>query len=194
MSCITHYYGSNRGFVKHHKHYLEQVLFGSFSKFKNVPNTVDRVVFVCKGNICRSPLAEKVFQSVSSIDTASFGLDTHSGYPAHPLIVKVSKQRGYHLLNHKTTSLEHFEPEENDLYVCTEPHHASLLKRVFKSPSVLLLGFFGSKIRIYIHDPYSAPEEYVNTIVDYIIDATKKLSQETGNVNSANRNAASHRV
>ena len=63
------------------------------------------VLFVCLGNICRSPTAEGVFRSAAVraglgkrvlIDSAGLG-DQHIGWPPDPRAIKAAKRRGYDL-------------------------------------------------------------------------------------------------
>src|SRR2546421_5279164 len=64
-----------------------------------------RVVFVCLGNICRSPMAEAVFRNLVEeagltdqfeIDSAGTG-DWHLGEPAHPGTRKILSKHGIEL-------------------------------------------------------------------------------------------------
>lgn len=64
-----------------------------------------RVLFVCLGNICRSPTAEGVFRAlvaqagqsdIFEIDSAGTG-DWHVGAPADARMRRAAKARGYHL-------------------------------------------------------------------------------------------------
>lgn len=59
------------------------------------------VLFVCLGNICRSPTAEAVFRKLAAdaglavtVDSAGTG-DWHAGDPPHPPSVAAARKRGY---------------------------------------------------------------------------------------------------
>ena len=61
------------------------------------------VLFVCLGNICRSPTAEGVFRSMATkaglavtVDSAGTG-GWHAGDPPHPPSVAAARKRGYDL-------------------------------------------------------------------------------------------------
>ena len=153
-------------------------VFRRYGHLNVIPANIGRVVFVCKGNICRSPLAHVVFQLNSRLPVASFGLDTTTGCPAHPPIIFQSKLQGYDLSNHLTTSVVDFKPQENDLYVCTEIHHVDGLKKIINTDRIILLGLFADSKRAYIHDPYNTGSEYTSMIVSYIIASTKKLASK----------------
>ena len=94
------------------------------------------VVFVCSGNICRSPIAEKVYATeleraglagrvrVSSAGTGSW----HAGDPADPRAADVLRRHGYpddHLA--RQVNPEHLEA---DLLLAAGQDHVSALTRV----------------------------------------------------------------
>ncbi|UYV36688.1 low molecular weight phosphotyrosine protein phosphatase [Rhodobacteraceae bacterium D3-12] len=61
-----------------------------------------RVLFVCLGNICRSPAAEGVFRALSdgTHDTESAGTsDWHIGEPPYAPMIQAAKARGTDLSN-----------------------------------------------------------------------------------------------
>jgi protein-tyrosine phosphatase len=62
-----------------------------------------RILFVCLGNICRSPAAEGVTRAMAAergmdlaLDSASTG-DWHIGRPPHPPMVAAARARGHDL-------------------------------------------------------------------------------------------------
>ena len=64
-----------------------------------------RVLFVCLGNICRSPLAEGLFKHLAAerglaarfiVDSCGTG-DWHAGEPPDPRMARVAKKRGVSL-------------------------------------------------------------------------------------------------
>lgn len=61
------------------------------------------ILFVCLGNICRSPTAEAVFRHHArlagldvTVDSAGTG-GWHAGEPPHPPMIAAAKARGYEL-------------------------------------------------------------------------------------------------
>lgn len=62
-----------------------------------------RILFVCLGNICRSPAAEGVTRALAAarglelaLDSAGTG-DWHVGNPPHPPMIAAARARGYDL-------------------------------------------------------------------------------------------------
>lgn len=65
--------------------------------------TGPRILFVCLGNICRSPTAEAVFRKLAAeaglaalADSAGTG-GWHAGEPPHPPMIRAAASRGYDL-------------------------------------------------------------------------------------------------
>ncbi|TQF05899.1 low molecular weight phosphotyrosine protein phosphatase [Kitasatospora acidiphila] len=68
-----------------------------------------RVLVICKGNHCRSPIAALVIaeQSGSTLDVRSAGLrNWHVGKPAHPLMIEAAAALGYDLTHHRGQILD----------------------------------------------------------------------------------------
>jgi protein-tyrosine phosphatase len=71
-----------------------------------------KILMVCLGNICRSPLAEgilqdKAFKAGLTWSVESAGTETyHIGQPPHPLSQKVAKQNGIDICNQRARRFE----------------------------------------------------------------------------------------
>jgi protein-tyrosine phosphatase len=98
------------------------------------------VVFVCTGNICRSPIAEKVFAAhlrtygldhlvrVSSAGTGGW----HAGDPADPRTEDVLRRHGYPT-GHRARQVG-VEHTDADLLVALDRGHARALGRLVDDP------------------------------------------------------------
>jgi protein-tyrosine phosphatase len=66
-----------------------------------------KVLFVCLGNICRSPAAEGIFRKMSEKSKLKFEVDSagtgswHVGEPPDGRMIAHAKQRGYDLTRHE---------------------------------------------------------------------------------------------
>ncbi|MFE4971535.1 low molecular weight phosphatase family protein [Kitasatospora sp. NPDC056651] len=68
-----------------------------------------RVLVVCKGNHCRSPIAALILaeRSGRALDVRSAGTrDWHVGKPAHPLMIEAAAAFGYDLTAHRGRLLD----------------------------------------------------------------------------------------
>lgn len=62
-----------------------------------------RVLVVCKGNVCRSPVAEAILNRHGAgyvVARSKATRSWHNGGPANPAAVRVSSQHGYDLSHH----------------------------------------------------------------------------------------------
>ena len=132
----------------------------------SLPDSIQSVLFVCKGNICRSPLAEAYFQSLvvkegRNITVRSAGLETTTGKPAHSKAKAVALQHRLSLDDHATTQVHKELLEQSDLIIVMEISQKDRIHRLYPSSKgkVVLLGRFDSGGPLEIADPYSGTSE-----------------------------------
>jgi protein-tyrosine-phosphatase len=87
-----------------------------------------RVLFVCTGNICRSPFAEAVARS-EGFDAESAGLDAYSGAEPTDDAIAVARELGYDLSSHHARPLTEEMLERADVVVGMTAAHISALGR-----------------------------------------------------------------
>lgn len=158
---IKNRYGSKHGLLRYVKYSVLRML-GVYSRFNKIDFTnVTRLVFVCKGNICRSPLAEAVARK-HNIPSMSFGLDTRGNAPADPRAIAWASANGYDLNKHVTVRVDQYQPQPGDLLVGMEPKHAYELEQRFAQAPVQItvLGLWLSRPLAYLHDPYNTNAQY----------------------------------
>lgn len=126
-----------------------------------------RVLFVCTGNICRSPLAEGIFRQlvenrglsqrfeVDSAGTTSF----HVGEPPHRGVARLARKHGVHLDGRARQVTSGDELESYDWIIGMTPEHTERLQ--WMNPDAedrirLLLDFAGESYSEAggVHDPY----------------------------------------
>lgn len=82
---------------------------------------ISSIGIICTGNICRSPLAEKLLQRALPLQKIfSAGIEAVEGCPIHPLIEKIAKSFGVDLSNHLSQQLTFKMCKESDLLLCME--------------------------------------------------------------------------
>lgn len=178
---IKNRYGSKRGLLRYIRFEFLR-LCGAYRPLKKIDFTkVKRLVFVCHGNICRSPLAEAVARKHNLIAT-SFGLDTRGGAPADPRAVAWAKEHGYDLDQHVTRRVNQYVPQDGDLLVGMEPKHIVLLRDIFaeKPLQITLAGLWLPKPVAYLHDPYNANSHYFSLCEKSVSDAVNNLIVRMG--------------
>lgn len=132
---------------------------------------VKRLVFVCKGNICRSPFAEVyVATNFPNLLTSSVGIATEDGNAANAVAIKNASNRNCSLSEHRSRCFNNFSVMNGDLFVCMEPSHKSFIDDHIQSDVSVqstYLGIWGNKAP-YIPDPYGTCEPYFEHCFDII--------------------------
>jgi len=177
---IAKHYGCKQGWLRYHVFRLIQLL-GRYQRFKHIDwNRVTRLVFVCKGNICRSPYGEIKTRALG-ISTSSFGLHAEGAMSAYPTALDVSCRRGLDLSEHRPRSMSDFTFLPGDLLITMEPWQAKQLQqRLAGDVQITLLGLWHSQPRPHIEDPYGLGEDYFETCFDIIDDAIQHVVLQTG--------------
>lgn len=110
------------------------------------PDRPLRVVFVCWGNICRSPMAERVAEGwaaregVRDVRFTSAGVSSEeSGNPIDPRARRVLAERGYRTDAHRAHRITAAEIAAADLVVGLEPLHVDRILRVAPTASHVVL-------------------------------------------------------
>lgn len=134
-----------------------------------LPSNVQSILFVCKGNICRSPFAEHLAARLldeagrRGVRCASAGLAVSAEGVSPKHAVEAARAFGIDLDGHRACQLTEEMMEEYDLVVVTEVPHVEILRRRHPSAMhrVALLPLYGRErtdrhgyARYNIADPY----------------------------------------
>ena len=161
-------YGGYRGFVSHLHARTKQAL-GAYHRLSEIEWTsVRRLVFVCKGNICRSPYASTRARALG-IQAASYGLNAAEGAPADPLASRNALQRGVDLSAHRAAAFHCARLEAKDLVIVFEPAQLAQVQERCRSAAMSLLGIWARPLRPHVQDPYGRSDRYFQqcfTVID----------------------------
>lgn len=152
---------------------------GRYRKFQQVDwQRVSRLVFVCSGNICRSPFAEAVATKLG-MNATSFGLTADEGKPADPTASKIALQSGLSLSAHRARTRDSILMNEADLVLAMEPRQAWELIQMTqrRNSQVTLLGLWHEPMRPNIGDPYGLSEAYFRNCFRFMKTATENVVQ-----------------
>jgi protein-tyrosine-phosphatase len=111
------------------------------------------IVFVCTGNICRSPMAEGVMrhkfkeEGRHDMTVSSMGIHGLNGYSATEYAQKVCVEDGIDISHHKARYLVGDELQMADLILCMETVHKKFIQTFFPwlHKKVFLLGAWPEK-------------------------------------------------
>lgn len=94
-----------------------------------------RILFVCTGNTCRSPLAEGIARKIladtlrNDIEVASAGMDAWDGGAATDEALLVGIERGLDIGAHRSRKLTRKIVRASDLILAMGPQHLSAVRR-----------------------------------------------------------------
>jgi protein-tyrosine phosphatase len=105
-----------------------------------------RVVFVCLGNICRSPIAERVAEraaadaGITGVEFSSAGtISEEYDDPMDQRAVAVLKEHGYRYADHRARRVTEVQIESADLVVAMEDAHLRSVLELAPDPSRVCL-------------------------------------------------------
>ncbi len=144
-----------------------------------------RVLFVCLGNICRSPTAEFVFRALAAreglvidVDSAGTG-DWHVGEQADPRTVAHAAKRGYDLAPHRARQVKAEDFENYDLVLAMDASNLSNLRKICPPHRAQKLALFLDHApvtgRREVPDPYTGGPEAFEEVLDLVEAASRGL-------------------
>jgi protein-tyrosine phosphatase len=138
------------------------------------------VVFICKGNICRSAYAEAWAKRLD-LSAVSCGFDARPGAPANERVARFARLREVCLTGHRSQRFSEQHFRDDDLLVGMEPRHVEKIGSHSCGAQVTLLGLWSRPARPYLHDPYSASDEYMKMCLAIIESGVEVLARRLRN-------------
>ena len=145
-----------------------------------------RILFVCLGNICRSPTAEGVFRQralvagmpalqIDSAGTAGW----HIGKAPDPRTVRAAAQRGYDLASLRARQVVENDFHQFDFILAMDRNNLADLQAIRPARSSAELGLFldyaGDFPESEVPDPYYGGDQGFELVLDLIENASDGL-------------------
>lgn len=152
---------------------------GFYKQYRRLDwDRVQRLVFVCKGNICRSPYAAELARA-RGLAAASFGLDTRGGDTADGSAMRIAKLAAVDLSRHVSSRAVDYQPRAGDLLLAMEPEQLEPLHAAAgKGTQVTLLGLWCNHAVPYLPDPYGRRDGCFNRVFAFIGEAVTNIETE----------------
>lgn len=131
-----------------------------------------KILMVCLGNICRSPLAEGILQHKAKKAGLNWQIDSagtehyHIGQPPHPLSQKVAKLNGIDICNQRARQFVKEDFDRYDKIYAMAEDVLNEIKRIAKEK------YNPAKVDLFLNELYpgehmSVPDPWYGTEPDY---------------------------
>ncbi|MCJ1709440.1 low molecular weight protein-tyrosine-phosphatase [Microbacterium sp. VKM Ac-2923] len=150
-----------------------------------------RVVFVCSGNICRSPMADVVFRHLAEsaglgarVSSSSAGTgDWHVGERADHRTLAALDRLGYDGATHRARQFQYADFTRNDLVVALDRSHERVLRGWAQGDDdtdkiALLQSFLPDAETLDVPDPYYAGAPMFDEVLGMIERASRALFRQ----------------
>lgn len=124
----------------------------------------NKLIFVCTGNTCRSPMAEVIFKNLdtdSDVKIFSRGLVVLFGEPINPKAEVILKKHDLETINHISKGLKEVEIDHNTLILTMTMSHKRKIMDVYSSAMNVYT------IKEYAGEDGDVIDPYGGTLVDY---------------------------
>lgn len=149
-----------------------------------------RILFVCMGNICRSPTAEGMFRAhLERLDPPlDVELDSagthgyHVGHPPDARAVEAAARRGISLSGITARQIEVADFERFDLILCADTANRDRVEamrpKTAKAEIRMILDFAMDADEVEVPDPYYGGDKGFERVLDLIESACEGLIRD----------------
>lgn len=138
-----------------------------------------KILFICTGNTCRSPMAEGIFNFLCKKDNLPFtsdsaGICTLTGLPVSANSVSVMSRIGIDISNFTATSFDDVALDDYTLFAVMTHEHREVLCTFGVAPEKI---YILNEDKGGISDPYGGSQAVYTLCRDEIEEAVKILTE-----------------
>ncbi|EQB3581392.1 protein tyrosine phosphatase [Klebsiella pneumoniae] len=143
--------------------------------------TFDNILVICTGNICRSPLGERLLRNKLPTKVInSAGTSAMVDHPADKSAIKIAEENGISLEGHKGRQLTREMIRQHELILVMEQYHIEHITRLYPESrgKILLYGQWINQKEI--PDPYRKSEEAFVSVFKMLELAAEEWTAKLG--------------
>jgi len=165
-------------------------LTGAEERPEPTPEPDYRILFVCMGNICRSPTAEGVFRHIAAAEAPELILHVesagthayHLGEPPDPRAQRAAERRGFNLADLRARRIAVEDFTRFDLILAMDRLNVTVLETMcpadMRAQIRLFLDYAPQLSRAEIPDPYYGGSNGFELVLDLVEEASRGLLGE----------------
>lgn len=150
---------------------------------------IRRIVFVCTGNTCRSPMAMAIFRQMAEasgleMEVVSAGVHAVPGAPASPGALRAAAQRDLDLTPHQANNLHQLDLQPNDLILTMTRQQRDALLSLFPKLTDrvhVLREFVNAGSRSDVVDPFGGGDQEYEACFAELAELVGKLIDKLRN-------------
>ncbi len=144
---------------------------------------IRKILLVCYGNICRSPLAEQIVRKLMpDMTVTSAGFHRKTGRKSPTNVLEAARQLGVDLTSHSSKLIDTKMVSEAQLILVMDSENLAAMERCFPDAMerCLPLGIFQLVPQLDIEDPYGKSANDTTRVAALIMEAVSGLGSWLG--------------
>ncbi len=143
-----------------------------------------KIVFVCEGNTCRSPMAEALMRKrlqevgVENVEVSSAGIWANdSSRPSENAVIVMKELFGLDISGHRSSILTLERIQGSDLVLTMTGEEAEFLRRVFprERTKIYNIGEYATGEIVDVEDPFGGQKEVYERVANLLDNLVENL-------------------